>query len=628
MTLKRGLSKHLNDEKYLPPILRMVGYFSKLMNLGCVLMNACIMKDLNDNDGQLRFIRSLCTDGEGAGDLHLAIRTAMKLFTVRRNGTSGKIHQRNHLIKDMYDTAFADSFERLPWEQLTATALTQHAMKIATNFRNTFLERPFKARLRAGVKHELSRRGLDPRTNNNESIVFKAIMENETDRLQPVMVDFVNNIRKILHTGDPNGELPAEPQAIDEFYFENEANRSRVLNMYHFILKNMDAGGMDHPGKRFTLFPICGMQSQHVIIEKEMLKKIMTETGDIRPRTPKKHFEDNINQHFNHVFNTNKLRKSGQLKRDFSCGYQIETDGVAVSFKFLRRPRVENAQRNLRDNAAAEADVAGVTWGIDPGVFNIMYAVRQKPEGGLEHRVLSRNQYYRDAGMDRAKKLTRDGEIVLRDCRRAMQDVSLKTANLDGITEYIAAYGPQFEQIWREVLRRRYAQSRFRVYLGKRRVLDKFFHSLKMPGNGRTNIAYGAATFSPQKKGWGRSVPTVSVRRACARIFPHTVGVNEYRTSKVCPRCGSQLQQVYRSRVQGEQYAKPQRGILRCASRDCAACTFINRDEVGARNILTCFMAERRGDARPGLLQRGFDEGWRSNPLPRHYLRPPRRARA
>ena len=206
-------------------------------------MNACIIKDLNDNDGQLRFIRSLCTEGDGAGDLYLAIRTAMKLFTVRRNGTSGKIHQRNHLIKDMYETAFADSFERLPWEELTATALSQHARKIATNFRNTFGERPFKARLRAGVKHELSRRGLDPWTNNNQSIVFKAIMENDTDRLQPVMADFVNNIRKILHTGDLNGELPAEPQAIDKFYFENEANNSRVLNMYHFILKNMDAGG-------------------------------------------------------------------------------------------------------------------------------------------------------------------------------------------------------------------------------------------------------------------------------------------------------------------------------------------------------------------------------------------------
>jgi predicted RNA-binding Zn-ribbon protein involved in translation (DUF1610 family) len=323
----------------------------------------------------------------------------------------------------------------------------------------------------------------------------------------------------------------------------------------------------------------------------------------------------------------NKLRKSAQLTRNFSCGYQIETDGVAVSFKFLRPPRDEDYQRNLRD-AAAEAHADEVSWGIDPGVCNIMHAVRRTPEGVFDHKVLTRKRYYRDAGMDRAKKLTRDGEIVLRDCRRAMEDVSLKTANLDGITAYIAAYGPQFEEFWREVLRRRYAQSRFSVYLGKRRVLDKFFQSLKMPENDRTNIAYGAARFSPSKKGWGHSVPTVSVRRACAPFFLQTVEVNEYRTSKVCPRCGSQLQQVFRSRMQGQQFPKPQRGILRCASRDCAGCSFLNRDELGARNILTCYMAERRGDARPGFLQYGFDQGWRSNPKPRHYLRPPRRARA
>ena len=36
------------------------------------------------------------------------------------------------------------------------------------------------------------------------------------------------------------------------------------------------------------------------------------------------------------------------------------------------------------------------------------------------------------------------------------------------------------------------------------------------------------------------------------------------------------------------------------------------RDEVGARNILTCHLAERRGEPRPGFLRRGMDEGWQS----------------
>ena len=142
-----------------------------------------------------------------------------------------------------------------------------------------------------------------------------------------------------------------------------------------------------------------------------------------------------------------------------------------------------------------------------------------------------------------------------------------------------------------------------------------------MPGNARTNIAYGGARFPHSKKNWGRSVPTVSVRRACVRFFPQTVQVDEYRTSKVCPQCLSQLQKVLR-RLEGERFPENQRGILRCPSIQCASCTFKNRDEVGARNILACHMAERRGDVRPGLLQRGFNQGWQANPKPSHACAP------
>ena len=625
VTLKRSLSGHLTDGKYLLPILRLVGYFSRMMNLGSILMNACLVQDLNQHQGNLSYIRSLRSKGKESGDLYLAIGTAMKLFTFNQRGTTGRIHERNTPIKEMYENHFAARFGglRSPWENLTSPAMSQHAKRMATCFRNTFLQITFEARLKAGLKNELSQQGLDPRVNNNKDKALRAILQNNTDGLQPEMVDFTLKIRKILQTGDIDGELPAEPRPIDEIYLEEQENWPRILKMYHLILQNMDAGGINHPGKRFSIFPIFGMQSQHVIVEKKVLKKIMVETGDIHEGMNDTIFEANIVQHFDRVFNTDKLRKSGQLGRDFSNAFSVETDGVAVSFKFLRPPGVEDEQRQFRDDGAAEPDPDEGTWGIDPGVNNILYAVRQIREDELEHKVLSRKRYYRDAGVDRAKKVTRRGEIVLQACRQAMAHVSIKTANLDRILAYIDAYRPHFQAIWQEVLRRRYAQSRFSVYLGKRRVLDKFFQSLKMPGNARTNIAYGGARFPHSKKNWGRSVPTVSVRRACVRFFRQTVQVDEYRTSKVCPQCLSQLQKVLR-RLEGERFPENQRGILRCPSIQCASCTFKNRDEVGARNILACHMAERRGDVRPGLLQFGFNQGWQANPKPSHYLRLPR----
>ena len=617
LTLKRSLAGHLRNERYLPTILRLVAYFSRIINLGHLLMSATIVKNLNDNEGNLTFIRSLQKSGRGSGDLYSAIRAAMILFTRRGDGHRKNVHERYRPIEDMYDASFEAQFETLPWEELTSSALTIHAQKIATNFRNTFLEIPFRARIKAGVTYELSRNGLlDKR---NKKIALKAILENnDTEELPPEMADFVNKIRKLLHTGDPDGELPAEPQPVNKFFLENDANHERVLKVYHFILTKMDAGGPDHPGKRFSIFPTSGFFSHHVAFNKEMLKKLLVEARVIPRRTPKAAFEAQIENHFNRVINMDRLRKSGQIKNEYTNTYIFETDGVAVSFGFLRPPGDEDPQR--RRPEFADADVDEVTWGIDPGVINIVHAVRQTPDHGFESRILTRKRYYRDAGMDRARRINTGRNFVLRECHQDTQECSLKTANHDRIIEYATAHAPHVLTIWTEVLKRKYAQCRFGVYLGKRRVLDAFFRSLRIAA--RTNIAFGAARFPSSKKGWGRSVPTVSVRRACTRIFPQTVEVEEYRTSKVCPTCLSQLQQVFRPQVAGD--ARQQRGILRCKSRMCASTTFKNRDEVGARNILTCHLAERRGEPRPGFLRRGMDEGWESNPTPRHYLRPPR----
>ena len=89
--------------------------------------------------------------------------------------------------------------------------MNQHAKRMATCFRNTFLQITFEARLKAGLKNELSQQGLDPTVNNNKDKALRAILRNNTDGLQPEMVDFTLKIRKILQTGDIDGELPPSP---------------------------------------------------------------------------------------------------------------------------------------------------------------------------------------------------------------------------------------------------------------------------------------------------------------------------------------------------------------------------------------------------------------------------------
>ena len=56
--------------------------------------------------------------------------------------------------------------------------------------------------------------------------------------------------------------------------------------------------------------------------------------------------------------------------------------------------------------------------GHRPGVINIVHAVRQTPDHGFESRILTRKRYYRDAGMDRARRINTGRNFVLRDATK------------------------------------------------------------------------------------------------------------------------------------------------------------------------------------------------------------------
>ena len=140
--------------------------------------------------------------------------------------------------------------------------------------------------------------------------------------------------------------------------------------------------------------------------------------------------------------------------------------------------------------------------------------------------------------------------------------------------------------------KRKRRQLRLRCFLGRRRVLDRFFEKLKGPDGSAPRIAFGDARFPSSRKGWGRSAPTTSVRGACHRRFPLTADIDEFRTSSVCPTCGTQLCEVINPRTN-----ESVRGFRRCPSPDCAARAFLSRDALAAINILQCHEAAL--EARP-----------------------------
>ena len=110
--------------------------------------------------------------------------------------------------------------------------------------------------------------------------------------------------------------------------------------------------------------------------------------------------------------------------------------------------------------------------------------------------------------------------------------LSVKSPDLARWNTYIATLIPLYKELWKYKTRKKWAESRFRTYRLKRRLLDRFFRTMQRRGQAPPTIAYGNAKFPPNGRG-ELSAPTTSVGRACARHFVVHM-VDEFRSSKVC----------------------------------------------------------------------------------------------
>jgi hypothetical protein len=209
--------------------------------------------------------------------------------------------------------------------------------------------------------------------------------------------------------------------------------------------------------------------------------------------------------------------------------------------------------------------------------------------------TLTRAWYYRRAGIDAARKRSRHW-LEQPGVKQAFEELSqhtVKTANFDVYkTGHVAAYVNNFNTLWTEKLRPRWARQKFRLYCGKRRALQEFVNNLR--GDEIPLIAYGAAGIASGGRG-ERSVPVKGIQRLVRQTYP-TVLVDEYNTTKMCPTCHVPLQHV---KVQAWQRRDESwkevtcHDLRRCGNQGpggCASlgCSWKNRDEAASLNIGRC----------------------------------------
>jgi transposase len=100
-------------------------------------------------------------------------------------------------------------------------------------------------------------------------------------------------------------------------------------------------------------------------------------------------------------------------------------------------------------------------------------------------------------------------------------------------------------------------------------------------GKERPILAYGSANINPTGKG-EVTVPVKYIQRACEQKF-EVFPVDEFRTSKVCYKCGELLDEV---KFEGEKF--PVRGLRWCKTKTCSE--LLDRDFNAAKNILNRYL--------------------------------------
>jgi hypothetical protein len=245
------------------------------------------------------------------------------------------------------------------------------------------------------------------------------------------------------------------------------------------------------------------------------------------------------------IFNTKRNLTEAQRE---TCKFThcIQTDGVSACVHY-RRPLLHGPQYD-EYTPSFEQDPTDRIIGQDPGRSILFSGAECIGPNKWKKHVLSKKCYYEESGIN---KLNRDSERWNKSLKVILDALSLTNtrSSRENFIEYIGIIKTNFDVMWNEYSKKRWARNRLRVYSGKQSVFDKFFNKLKDNSGRRVVIAYGDAGFKSSSKN-ERSAPTTRLLRETKKHFD-VVMINEYNTTRICHGSGIKLADVVGVTVRG-----------------------------------------------------------------------------
>jgi hypothetical protein len=400
--------------------------------------------------------------------------------------------------------------------------------------------------------------------------------------------------------------------SIGPGWFRTTRNMMKILRLYVHINRyyelNQRNESLQGKCKLFNLVPLSNIKLHFVAVDNEVFYGICRQ---LNFTTSVKDFQENGSQIWNEVFNINKLAKTFtslneegvEVKEKRRFTGLINTDGVSMCTHFER-------PKNTQDQAASQGAVTSnvrsvmdydVLAACDPGRSNIMYVVAKDNNDNIKSYRLTRNQYYNDSGIFKARQKTNhwNNQQVIKKTLSRLSTASSKGCSWEGYIVYWNTFLACQDVMFQEYTKERWARQRFKLYGGKQRTFARFFNAIQNDHpNQRIVMAYGSAKFAPGSRN-EVSVPTSTAFKKCSFRFP-TFAIDEFRTTVTDYWTNTILQKV---RKRGSLY--PLRGLLWCTTSK----SFVSRDFNAAMNILRCAEQEDRPSAlkrsgEPAVVQR------------------------
>jgi hypothetical protein len=339
-----------------------------------------------------------------------------------------------------------------------------------------------------------------------------------------------------------------------------------LLRMYSYLRSLLS-----EEDRTFSLAPIHSFERRNIKIDAVLLCNVMKRAGLYDGK------DDDFRKDFDAIFN-----RIFKVKRrpGFVPTGTIDTDGISVCFHYRRTIR-DVPTTSTKKTKKPKTERQWCDAGVDTGLVNQIYAVRENEDGSFDRFVFRKRRYYAESGINKNTQRTTSWCGDIQKEIDLLKTATPKTKSTEQLSQYVAVVASVFDRLWEYKFKRKWARAKLRVFGGKNRSLDRFFADLRKKLGPEAVLQWGDADVRSSMRGTKSAPTTKQLYRA--RLQFRVNPVDEYGSSKACHCCENVICAVRRvTDDKGKKSTREIRGLRYCSNSR----KFYDRDFNAAVNIL------------------------------------------